>query len=196
MERARFRYNVSICLAGILAFLGAIPVATVGFGHEDVPAYAYVLLLILLVPLSIAVWGWRAGTDADANGLRIRALISSRRIPWTDVALLGPRRRRVYAQLTDGRAIKLAAVSPADLPRLVAASGQKITEPVRDGAAPAGEAIAGPTGDATVDDTADDTVARPADDTTAAQADGATAAQADELTGSQARPAPVAADDQ
>lgn len=188
MERARFRYNVSICLAGILAFLGAIPVATVGFGHEDVPAYAYVLLLILLVPLSIAVWGWRAGTDADANGLRIRALISSRRIPWTDVALLGPRRRRVYAQLTDGRAIKLAAVSPADLPRLVAASGQKITEPVRDGAAPADDAIAGPADDTTVDGTADGTAVRPADD--------ATTVQANELTESRDRRAPIAADDQ
>lgn len=142
MERARFRYNVSICLAGILGFLGAIPVATVGFGHEHVPPYAYVLLLILLVPLAVAVWGWRAGTDADANGLRIRALISSRRIAWTDVALLGPRQRRVYAQLTDGRSIKLSAVSPADLPRLVAASGQKIAEPVRDDAAPSDDAIA------------------------------------------------------
>ena len=171
VERARFRYNVSICLAGVLAFLGAIPVATVGFGHDDVPAYAYVLLLILLVPLAVAVWGWRAGTDADANGLRIRALISSRRIPWTDVAFLGPRRRRVYAQLTDGRAIRLAAVGRADLPRLVAASGQKITEPVRDGAA-----------------LADDTMPRPADD--------ASAAQADDLTESPARPAPVPAEDQ
>jgi len=171
VERARFRYNVSICLAGILAFLGAIPVATVGFGHEDVPAYAYVLLLILLVPLAVAVWGWRAGTDADANGLRIRALISSRRIPWADVAFFGPRRRRVYAQLTDGRAIKLAAVGRADLPRLVAASGQKIAEPVGNGAAPA-----------------DGATVRPADD--------ASATQADDPTESQARPAPVSADDQ
>jgi hypothetical protein len=142
VNRVRFRYNVSICLAGILAFLGAIPVATVGFGHDDVPAYAYVLLLILLVPLAVAVWGWRAGTDADADGLRIRALIRSRRIPWTDVALLGPRQRRVYAQLTDGRTIKLSAVSPADLPRLVAASGEKITEPVREDAAAADDATA------------------------------------------------------
>ena len=180
MERARFRYNVSICLAGILAFLGAIPVATVGFGHDDVPAYAYVLLLILLVPLAVAVWGWRAGTDADPNGLRIRALISSRRIPWTDVALLGPRGRRVYAQLTDGRAIKLAAVSPGDLPRLVAASGQQITEPVRDDAAPVDDATARP---------ADDAPVTPTDD-------GAPATQADDLAESHVHRAPVSADDQ
>lgn|GEM_PF-1569712 len=179
MERARFRYNVSICLAGILAFLGAIPVATMGFGHDDVPPYAYVLLLILLIPLAVALWGWRAGTDADANGLRIRALISSRRIPWTDVVLLGPRRRRVYAQLTDGRAIKLAAVSPADLPRLVAASGQQITEPVRDDAAPSGDATA-----------------QPSDDATAQPSDDATAGLADDATATESRPAPVTADDQ
>ncbi len=144
MGRARFRYNVSICIAGILAFIGAIPVATVGFGHEDVPAYAYVLLLILLVPLAIAVWGWRAGTDADAAGLRVRALLGSRRIPWRDVTLLAPQGRRVYARLTDGRAIRLAAVGRDDLPRLVAASGQEIAARprdtdqagVRDGSAP------------------------------------------------------------
>lgn len=195
MERVRFRYNVSISLAGILAFLGAIPVATVGFGHDDVPAYAYVLLLILFIPLAIAVWGWRAGTDADANGLRIRALVSSRRIPWTEVALLGPRRRRVYAQLTDGHAIKLAAVSPADLPRLIAASGQKITAPVRDDAAPPHDATAQPAPDAPTRPSSD-TAARPADDAAARAADDMAATQADGLTESQARPAPVSVDDQ
>jgi hypothetical protein len=152
VERARFRYNVSICLAGILAFIGAIPLATAGFGHDDVPGYAYALLVILLVPLAIAIWGWRAGTDADRNGLRIRALLGSRRIPWADVDLLTPRGRRVYAQLADGRAIKLSAVGRADLPRLVATSGQKITnpEPVREDAAPADEAEPEPTSRQTV----------------------------------------------
>lgn len=126
MERARFRYNVSISLAGVLAFIGAIPIATVGFGHEGTPAYAYVLLLILLIPIAVAVWGWRAGTDADASGLRVRALFGSRQIPWNDVALLAPQGRRVYAQLSDGRAVRLAAVSRADLPRLIGASGQQL----------------------------------------------------------------------
>jgi len=127
VERVRFRYNVSICLAGILGFLGAIPVATVGFGHGPVHAYAYFLVLILLIPLAVAVWGARAGTDADADGLRVRAALASRRIGWTEVAALAPAGRRVYVRTTDGRTIRLAAVSRNDLPRLVAASGQRIS---------------------------------------------------------------------
>jgi hypothetical protein len=127
VERVRFRYNISISLAAALAFLGAIPVATVGFGHGPVPVYAYFLLLILLVPLAVAIWGWRAGTDANADGLRVRALVASRRIPWAEVATLATNGRRVYVRTTDGKTIRLAAVTSTDLPRLIAASGQKIT---------------------------------------------------------------------
>jgi hypothetical protein len=127
VERARFRYNISICIAGILTFIGAIPVATVGFGHGDIPAYAYPLPAILLIPLAVAIWGWRAGTDADAQGLRVRALVGSRRIPWADVAALLPQSRRVYVRTTDGRTFRLAAVTPDDLPKLIAASGQSLT---------------------------------------------------------------------
>ena len=126
MERARFRYNISISLAGILTFIGAIPVATVGFGHGDIPAYAYPLPVILLIPLAVAIWGWRAGTDADSHGLRVRALVGSRRIAWTDVAALLPQGRRVFVRTTDGRTFRLAAVTRDDLPKLVAASGQNL----------------------------------------------------------------------
>jgi hypothetical protein len=127
VERARFRYNISICIAGILTFIGAIPVATVGFGHGDIPGYAYPLPAILLIPLAVAIWGWRAGTDSDAQGLRVRALVGSRRIPWAEVAALLPQSRRVYVRTTDGRTFRLAAVTPDDLPKLVAASGQSLT---------------------------------------------------------------------
>src|SRR5262249_59349736 len=97
----------------------------------------YFLLLILLVPLAVAIWGWRAGTDANADGLRIRALAASRRIPWSDVATLATNGRRVYVRTIDGKTIRLAAVSSTDLPKLVASSGQKITREVS-AAAPAG----------------------------------------------------------
>src|SRR5262249_40415970 len=98
----------------------------VGFGHGDIPAYAYPLPVILLIPLAVAIWGWRAGTDADSRGLRVRALVGSRRIAWTDVAALLPQGRRVYVGTTDGRRFKLAAVTRDDLPKLVAASGQSL----------------------------------------------------------------------
>jgi len=126
VDRARFRYNVSICLAGIVAFLGAVPVATSGFGLGHPPAYAWPLLAILLIPVAVATWGWRAGTDADATGLRMRALVGSRRVAWDEVAALVPQGRHVTVRLTDGRAFRLPAVTRADLPRLVAASGAQV----------------------------------------------------------------------
>lgn len=129
VNRIRFRHNVSITIAGFVAFLGAIPLATAGFGTHDetTPRWAYPLLLILIVPLVVAIWGTRAGTEADRDGLRVRALLGSRRIGWAQVGAFVPRGRRVVAVLTDGRSLVLPAVTPADLPRLVTASGERPT---------------------------------------------------------------------
>ena len=110
----RFRHNSGIAVAGLIAFFGAVPVATV----------RWYLVPILLVPVAVAVWGWRAGTDADESGLTIRALLGRRRLPWSRISGFAPRgRRRVVAVLDGGRSVPLTAVTPADLPRLVAASG-------------------------------------------------------------------------
>jgi hypothetical protein len=127
----RFRYNIAIALAGLLGFLGAIPVATSLIGYDldgtvrsgGTPGWAYLLLLILLVPLAVALWGWRAGTDADAAGLRLRALFGSRSVRWDEITAIVPQGRRVLATLTNGRAVALPAVTRADIPRLVAATG-------------------------------------------------------------------------
>jgi Bacterial PH domain len=124
---ARFRHNASVPIAALVAFLGAVPVATSLIAIDGgTPAYAYPLLAILVVPVLVGIWGWRAGTDADAEGLRLRALVGSRRIAWSHISALAPRGRQVIASLTDGRAIVLPAVSRADLPRLIAASGQPL----------------------------------------------------------------------
>jgi Bacterial PH domain len=113
----KFRYNAATAIAGGVAVLGAVPVATL---H-------WYLAPILLVPLAVAGWGWRAGTDADPDGLSVRALLGSRRLPWSRVTGLVPDGRRVVAVLDGGTALRLPAVTPADLPRLVAASGQELT---------------------------------------------------------------------
>jgi hypothetical protein len=123
----RFRHNVSISIAGFIGFIGAVPIAAGFFGGENgTPAYAWPMLLILLVPLAVIVWGWRAGTDADAAGLRLRALAGSRVVPWTAVRALVPQGRRVVAVLEDGSGVPLPAVNRTDLPRLVAASGSAL----------------------------------------------------------------------
>ncbi len=130
VTRVRFRYNAAIAIAGFLAFLGAIPLATAGFGDRTraTPWYAYPLLLIFLLPLAMIVWGWRAGTDAGAEGLRIRRYgLGSEPIAWSEIVGIVPQNRRVYAILSDDRAVPLPGVNRDNIPRLIAASGQKLT---------------------------------------------------------------------
>jgi len=112
----RFRHNSGIAVAGLIAFFGAVPVATV----------RWYLVPILLVPVAVAVWGWRAGTDADESGVTVHALFGARRLPWSRISGFAPRGRRVVAVLDGGATVPLTAVTPADLPRLVAASGAEI----------------------------------------------------------------------
>ncbi|MGC4793532.1 PH domain-containing protein [Micromonospora saelicesensis] len=118
-DTVRFRYNQAILVAAIIAFVGALPLAN---------ARDY-LLPVLLVPLAVAVWAWRAGTDADARELRIRALVGQRRIDWDQVLeLTTDQRGRAVARLDDGRQVTLPAVRGTDLPQLVAATGQSLPD--------------------------------------------------------------------
>jgi hypothetical protein len=115
-ETAKFRVPIAIPLAGLIAFISALPLATA----------EWYLAPILLVPLAIALWGWWAGTDADRDELRVRALIGRRRLRWAEVTALVPTGGRVVAVLLDGGQLTLTGVTPTDLPRLVTASGSQI----------------------------------------------------------------------
>jgi hypothetical protein len=116
-DTVHFRHNQAIWVAAIVAFLGALPLATA----------RWFLTPVLLVPLAIAVWAWRAGTDADATEVRVRALVGQRRIPWSRIVeLASDGNGRAIARLDDGRTTPLPAVRAADLPRLVAATGQSL----------------------------------------------------------------------
>jgi hypothetical protein len=139
MRRVRFRPHQAILVAAVIGFIGALPIV---FG-PDVPSdvldpsrqaggtdVRWVFAPILLIPIAVFVWALRAGTDADAQGLRLRAVFGQRRVPWSEVRELAadPRGRGV-ALLTDGNAVALPQVRAADLPRLVAASGRTIEGP-------------------------------------------------------------------
>jgi len=137
VSTVKFRHNAAIAIAGLVALFGAVPVATV----------RWYLAPILLVPLAVLVWGWRAGTDADRDGLSIRALFGARRVPWTRITGLVPTDRRVIATLDGGGSLTLPAVTPADLPRLVAASGQDLIEPEPDESRAEGSAAGRPDAD-------------------------------------------------
>jgi Bacterial PH domain len=116
VSSVKFRHNIGIAIAGLVAFFGAVPVA----------AQRWYLAPILLVPLAVMVWGWRAGTDADAGGVTVRALLGSRALPWSRITGLVPDGRRVVATLDGGGSVRLPAVTPADLPKLVSATGQEL----------------------------------------------------------------------
>jgi len=101
-------------VAALVAAVGAVYLA----------ASKWWLLPVLAIPLAIALWAWRAGTDVTADGLRVRALLGSRRLPWSEVdSLVVGERRRVYAVTSRGTALRLPAVSPRDLTRLTELGG-------------------------------------------------------------------------
>ncbi|MBO4210420.1 PH domain-containing protein [Micromonospora echinofusca] len=121
-DTVHFRYNQAILVAAVIAFIGALPLATA----------RWYLAPVLLVPLAVGVWAWRAGTDADRSGLRLRALTGHRRIAWPQIVeLAGDDRGRAVARLDDGQVTVLPAVRATDLPRLVAASGRPLAGPDR-----------------------------------------------------------------
>ena len=118
MRTIRFRRSPATALAAVVFMIAALSVAR----------WAPYLLVLLVIPAVVAMWAWRSGTDADQAGLTVRALLGSRRIPWSDVAgLVTDDKGTVSAQLNSGRAVPLPAVGRADLPRVVEAAGQDIS---------------------------------------------------------------------
>ncbi|MEV0456828.1 PH domain-containing protein [Catellatospora methionotrophica] len=113
----RFRLPSSISVAALITLLGSVPLAAQGGFWWLVP----------VVPAAVMIWAWRSGTDVNERGLRVRALLGSRIVLWSQVAELRPDGpKQVVAVLTDGSALTLAAVRPADLPALVKAAGQSL----------------------------------------------------------------------
>ncbi|WP_431907656.1 PH domain-containing protein [Micromonospora carbonacea] len=116
-ETVRFRHHQAILVAAVIAFIGALPLASA----------EWYFLPVLLVPLAIGVWAWRAGTEADARELRLRALAGQRRVTWDRVVELGvDARGRAVARLDDGELLVLPGVRGSELPRLVAVTGQPL----------------------------------------------------------------------
>ncbi|MFX0593550.1 PH domain-containing protein [Melissospora conviva] len=116
----RIRHNQAIVAAAVIAFFGTMPLA----------GARWYLLPLLLVPLAVIVWAWRAGTDADLDGLRVRALLGSSLLPWSRISeVAADERGRGLARLVDGTVVPLPAVRRSDLPAIAAASGNPLPEP-------------------------------------------------------------------
>jgi hypothetical protein len=116
-QTLRFRHSSAITVAAVIAAIAAIPVLAAS------PWFAF----ILLIPLAVGLWSWRAGTDADEEGLLVRAAFGSTKVRWRDVAELAvDPRGTVFVRTTGGGVIRLPAVPATELPRLIAASGQEL----------------------------------------------------------------------
>jgi hypothetical protein len=118
--RAVFRVSPLVILFALAVALCATPVA---FG-------APYLWLVYLVPVAIVGWTLRTRTVVDGEGLHVRRVVGSRRVPWDGVqGLRVDDRSRVHAVLVDGGEQGLPAVHVRDLPVLAAASGGRVPDP-------------------------------------------------------------------
>jgi len=116
----RVRKSGALLVAALIAFVGTVPLAGVRWS----------LAPILLIPLAILVWAWRAGTDVDADSLRVRALFGKTVIPWSRVAELAPDPGgQVAALLIDGTVVPLTGVTTGNLPAVLEAGGQELSTP-------------------------------------------------------------------
>jgi Bacterial PH domain len=118
--RAVFRLPLVALAAVILLAICATPFAFA----------APWLWLIYLVPAGLAWCVLRLRTDADARGIRVRQVFTSRRLPWDDVAGLRLRgSKRVRAVLHDGAQVALPNVRAGDVPALALVSGGRLADP-------------------------------------------------------------------
>src|SRR4029079_2806636 len=113
----RFRQSSAITVAAVIAAIAAVPMLAAS------PWFAF----ILLIPLGVGLCSWRAGTDADADGLRVRAAFGSTQVRWRDVSALAvDPHGKVFVRTTDDRVLHLTAVPATQLARLIGASGQEL----------------------------------------------------------------------
>jgi len=127
--RAVFRLPLVALVAVVLLAVCATPLA-----------FAVPLLwLIYLVPVGLAWLVLRLRTDADAGGIRVRQVFTSRRLPWDEVAGLRLRERGwVRAVLRDGDQVILPNVRTGDVPALALVSGGRLADPRGEAAADPG----------------------------------------------------------
>jgi len=114
--KIRFRHNMAIVGAGVIGFASAAPFALARWYFSP----------LLLVPILVVLWAWRSGVDVDTDGVTVRALVKSKRLAWDDIVGFTTDRTSVTAQLRDHTSVRLTAVTPADLPRLLRAGGQSL----------------------------------------------------------------------
>jgi hypothetical protein len=112
-----FRHHAALAVAALITACASVTLLAGGWGFVVFP----------IVALLLGVWVIRTGTDANAEEIRISALLGRRRITWNAInELTVDGRGRVNAVLHSGASVRLPAVRASDLPRLIGASGQDL----------------------------------------------------------------------
>jgi hypothetical protein len=128
-----FRLPASTYLVVLFLFFGTMPLAftSSGFsfnakgGEEGAPLVVGWHTLLLAIPVLIAVFIRRTATFVDAEGIRVRALLGSRRLPWPEIRGLAVTGRSIYAVLADG-SVRLPCVRQSDLGAVSRASDGRL----------------------------------------------------------------------
>jgi hypothetical protein len=120
-----FRLSWLAYLVVALLVLGVIPLAFTQDGSESSSAVIGPRALLLIVPIAVATYIARTATIVDADGIRVRALLGSRRLGWDELRGLSVSGRSVYAVCVDG-AVRLPCVRVADLAAVARASDGRL----------------------------------------------------------------------
>ncbi len=88
---------------------------------------------LLIIPVLLSALIVRLRTQADDTGVTVRTLLGSQSVRWEDIdGLRFNRGSWARAQLTNGRQVRLPAVTFATLPQLTRASAGRVPNPYAD----------------------------------------------------------------
>jgi hypothetical protein len=130
-----FRLPKSTYLVVLFLLFGTVPLAftAASFSHDKTgglvgpPAVVGAQTLLLLIPVLAATFIARTATFVDESGIRIRAVLGSRRLGWDEVRGLSVDGRSVYAVTADG-SWRLPCIHVNDLAAVSRASGGRLPE--------------------------------------------------------------------
>jgi hypothetical protein len=83
-------------------------------GEQGAPLVVGWHTLLLVIPAVIALFIRRTATFVDSDGIRVRAVLGSRRLPWPEIRGVAVSGRSIYAVLADG-SVRLPCVRQSDL---------------------------------------------------------------------------------
>jgi len=116
----RLQMNRIALVPAVVAVVGALPLATASPW----------LLFVLFLPAAWITYVLRSGVDVDEDGLVVRALFGSIRIPWSRITgVLIVRRQEVSVATVEGSTVRLPGLRVRDLRKLYEATGGRLGLP-------------------------------------------------------------------